>query len=62
MTGPYDESTPTRPPERRHTVTESTPRPTNRYIVPIAISWLIVGIPLVYGLVETLQTALKLFG
>ncbi|MDF0531396.1 hypothetical protein P0W64_00730 [Tsukamurella sp. 8F] len=43
-------------------MTESTPRPTNRYIVPIAISWLIVGIPLVYGLVETLQTALKLFG
>jgi len=37
----------------------TTPRPSNWLLV--ALAWILVGIPLAWGIYRTLQTAVKLF-
>ncbi|MES9608632.1 MULTISPECIES: MFS transporter small subunit [Actinomadura] len=43
---------------------ESTPdeSPPDRAAARLAVSWSVVGIPLIYGVVETVRAILPLFG
>jgi len=40
---------------------DSGPRPAPASWVAVAIAWTLIGIPLVWGVLKTLQTAVKLF-
>lgn len=40
---------------------ESSPRTPDKYKAEIGITWLIVGIPLLYGLFNAMTAALQLF-
>lgn len=42
-------------------MTESSPRTPDKYKAQLSITWLIVGIPLIYGLFNALTAALQLF-
>ena len=41
--------------------TEDQPRPTHTPVGLIAFAWTLVGVPLAYGLFQTVKTALNLF-
>lgn len=42
--------------------TAAAPQPASGNVVVLALAWLVVGVPLLWGVAQTLKKALALFG